>query len=200
MDGTVGEIRLFAGSFAPRSWAFCQGQVMPVSRYTALFSLIGSIYGGNGSSTFALPNLAGRTPVGAGASPGTQTYVLGEQAGSVNVTLDASTTPLHTHVTTAGHSTPGSATITINAVNSANSLTPENNYLGTDSSISFYAPATAPVAAMAQDTITVSNVTAPQINGVTLATAGRSLPHNNMQPYLALNVIICLSGDFPARN
>jgi microcystin-dependent protein len=200
MDGTIGEIRLFASNFSPKNWVFCQGQLIQIRSNTALFSILGTAYGGNGSTTFQLPDFGGRAPVGVGQSPGTSSYDRGDQGGTPNVALTLDEFPQHTHTATATTSTPGSATATLNAVNAASSTNPAGNFLGTDPGFSFYAPATAALVSMAAGALTLSNVTAPQVNAATLAIAGGSQPHNNMQPYLVLNYLICLTGDFPARN
>jgi microcystin-dependent protein len=97
MDGTIAEIRLFAGNFAPRNWAFCNGQIMAISQNTALFSILGTTFGGNGQTTFALPDFRGRFPVGPGQGPGLTNHDLGEVSGSETVTLSTAQMPLHTH-------------------------------------------------------------------------------------------------------
>src|SRR5262245_42833413 len=97
MDSFIGSIILFAGNFAPRGWAFCQGQILSIAQNTALFSILGTTYGGNGQTTFALPDLRGRVPIGTGQGPGLSNIDLGEQSGSENVTLLASNMPPHTH-------------------------------------------------------------------------------------------------------
>jgi microcystin-dependent protein len=105
MEGTIAEIRLFAGNFAPRNWAFCQGQTISISQNTALFSLLGTNYGGNGQTTFQLPNLAGRTAVGTGTGPGLSNIPLGQMAGTETVTLSAAQMPAHTHTLNANSNT-----------------------------------------------------------------------------------------------
>lgn len=199
MDGTVGELRFFAASFAPRSWALCLGQIVAVQSNTALYSILGTTYGGNGTSTFALPNMAGRTPVGTGASPGTSTYVLGQQAGTPNVTLLIPNLPMHNHTATATYS-GGSATVRINVVDNSNSLDAAGNYIGAEQNNSYFTNGNVPLVPMATGALSVSLPTAPQINTVTLGVTGGTTAHNNMQPYLALTCLICQSGTFPARN
>jgi microcystin-dependent protein len=172
-DPFVAEIRIFAGNFAPRGWAFCNGQLMPISQNTALFSLVGTFYGGDGRSTFGLPNLQGRAPMHHGQGPGLTERVLGESNGSENVTLLISEIPSHTH-----------------------------SLLATTSPASGRDPTNSPLARSRNGLAYQSNVNqsvvamAPQAVGV----AGGSLPHNNMQPYLGLNFIIALQGIFPPRN
>src|SRR6188508_367844 len=101
MEGTIAEIRLFAGNFAPRNWAFCQGQIMSISQNTALFSILGTTYGGNGQTTFALLDLRGRVPVGTGQGPGLSDKQLGEEAGQEAVTLTVNDMPAHVHTNSA---------------------------------------------------------------------------------------------------
>jgi microcystin-dependent protein len=180
MEGTIAEIRMFAGNFAPRSWAFCQGQILSIAQNTALFSILGTTYGGNGQTTFALPDFRGRVAVGAGQGPGLQSIALGEQAGVETVTLIAQQMPMHNH------------TISGNAGGLANNANPTGNSLG----IAVVAAGNAPV--------NVYNNGAPNpanaLNAQTCGIAGGNQPHNNMQPFLGMNYIICLEGIFPSRN
>lgn len=200
MDGTIGEIRLFASNFAPRNWAFCQGQTVQLRSNTALFSILGTVYGGNGTSTFQLPDFAGRAAVGAGQGAGLSFYALGQQGGTPAVTLPSTEMPGHIHIATPTLSSPGSGKATVNAINNSNAVTPGGNYIGTDSSTAFFSNVTTSPAPMASASLEVSNVTAPRVTSVVLAQAGGSIAHNNMQPYMALNFIICMLGAFPARN
>jgi len=176
-DPFVAEIRLFAGNFAPRGWALCNGQLMPISQNTALFSLIGTYYGGDGRTTFALPDLRDRLPMHAGAGPGLSSRVVGEQGGSAAVSLTTAQLPSHTHqlqgVASAG--TTPSTTGTVFAEPHAGR--------GAD-------PAYAP---RSGNTVAPMSVTA-------LSMTGGSQPHNNLPPYLALTFIIALQGVFPARS
>lgn len=166
----VAEIRIFAGNFAPKSWAMCNGQILPISQNTALFSLLGTYYGGDGKSTFALPDLQSRVPIGAGQGPGLTDRFLGEEGGSNAVALLTSEIPSHTH-TLQGANAP------------LKRRNPTNALLTSVSGANVYA-ATAPDTLMASEAV-----------GIT----GSSLPHNNMQPYLTLNFIIALQGIYPAR-
>lgn len=171
----VAEIRMFAGNFAPRNWALCNGQLMAISQNTALFSLIGTYYGGNGQTNFALPDLQGRAPMHWGNGAGLSQYVIGETAGESSVTLLTTEMPAHTH------SISGA-----NIANSAPGATPASNTLFTNSSPNgVYAAAVGTPVTLAPQSI---------------STAGGSQPHNNTQPYLAVTFIICLQGVFPARN
>ena len=166
----VGEIRIFAGNFAPTGWAFCNGQLLPISQNTALFSIIGTAYGGNGVSTFALPDLRGRVPMQPGQGLGLTPRSRGEMIGAETHTLSLAEMPAHTHPLTA-HSGNGH---TDAAAGSAMARSP--------SGIPQYAPDFD--ATMAPDAVSPT---------------GGSQPHDNMQPYLTLNFIIALQGIFPPR-
>jgi microcystin-dependent protein len=172
MDPFLGEIRLFAGTFAPANWALCNGQIMPIARYTALFSLLGTNYGGDGRVTFALPNMQGRTPIHQGQGPGLSQRSVGEIGGEVTVVLTGPEMAVHTHAAQGmGPSTqaaPGGA-IWSGAVGRG-----APTYYGSGTPNSPMAP----------------NLIAPVGNGG---------PHNNLSPYLTLNYIIALQGIFPQR-
>jgi microcystin-dependent protein len=178
MEGTIGEIRMFAGTFAPRNWAFCAGQLMAIAQNTALFSILGTTYGGNGQTTFALPDFRGRYAMGTGQGPGLTNRDLGEVAGTETVTLLQTQMPAHTHP------------IAVNQ-NLGTLSNPVNNYLagGQDATAN-----PIPTYANAAGTGTGSG----NLNGV--STVGGSQPHNNLPPYLGMNHIICLFGIFPSRN
>ena len=169
----LGEIRIFAGNFAPRGWAFCQGQLLAISQNTALFSLLGTTYGGNGQTTFALPDLRGRSPVHWGSGPGLPPVSLGEQGGSETVTLIASQMPAHSHAVRASSEL-------------ANAIAVDNGLPGAKvrGGLDIYTASGSPVALAAG---TVSNTGATQ-------------PHSNLQPALALSLIIAVEGIFPSRN
>jgi microcystin-dependent protein len=167
-DPFIGQIQIFAGNFAPRGWAFCNGQLLAIQSNTALFSLLGTQYGGNGTTNFALPNLQGTAPLFFGQGPGLTPYIIGEQGGVENVTLLASQIPAHTHQIAAASEVGESSTAGTRSFARAN--------------IQAYV-ASAPNATAAINTSVVGN----------------SLPHNNMQPYLALSYIIALQGIFPPR-
>jgi microcystin-dependent protein len=175
----VAEIRLFACNFAPRGWAMCNGQLLPISQNTALFSLLGTQYGGDGRSTFALPNLQGNLAGGQGAGPGLSQRFIGELDGSQTVTLLTTEMPSHTHSLQAKNNTASSPNPVGNAL--AKGAYPNG---ATNGSIALYQTA-APDVQM--------NVQAVQLQG-----GGQ--PHNNLMPYLALNYCIALQGVFPARN
>lgn len=174
----LGTISLFAGNFAPRGWALCNGQLLPIARYSALFSILGTFYGGDGITTFALPDLRGRVPIHWGQGPGLTNRVIGERAGDENVTLINSQIPIHTHALNA-------------STNTGSQPSPTSGVLATS---------TDPDAGGNPINFTAANgvntVMAPNAIGPT----GGSLPHNNMQPYLAVTFIIALEGIFPSRN
>lgn len=168
-DPFVAEIRIFPFNFAPKGWAFCDGQLLPLSQNTALFSLLGTTYGGDGKSTFALPDLQGSAAMHPGQGQGLSLRDLGEIGGSETVTLLTSEMPFHNH------------SISM-SVRPADNLNPGGLALGTGNN-AYVSPVANLVSAAPQD----------------LTIAGGSLPHNNMQPYLTLNFCIALQGVFPAR-
>ncbi len=192
----IGEIMTVPYNFAPRNWAFCMGQILSIAQNTALFSLLGTTYGGNGQTTFALPDLRGRATMGAGQGPGLSPRTLGEQGGTETVTLTSNQMPIHTH-TLAGVSG------TLNAVDiKATEQSPQAGaYLarGVDTAPSpdmipeIYLPAAQGDPATKIPLATINMAGSPQ-------TAGGSQPHSTMQPYLVLSPIIALFGIFPSRN
>jgi microcystin-dependent protein len=207
MQGYMAEIRCFAGDFAPKTWALCYGQTMAITTNQALFSLLGTTYGGNGTSTFQLPDLRGRIPLGAGnPSYGGSSFVLGQIGGQENHTLLITEMPRHTHVATVTPSTAGSTiSYTLCGTGLPGTLTdPKGDLLASDDgsgSAQVYAPATpAPtLVTMAPDSVTLTNLT-PGTPNVTVGITGGNQPHTNTQPVLGMNYIICLTGIFPSRN
>jgi microcystin-dependent protein len=173
----IAHICLFGGNFAPRGWAFCQGQLLPIAQYTALFSLVGTMYGGDGRTTFGLPDFRGRIPVGQGYGPGLYPMTQGEMGGVFNTTLLTVQIPSHTH--TASASVPVKST----AGNSAN----PGNAVISGGTTSTYAPA-------ANATGNLAGITA------TVQPAGSSQPFSNTMPSLGINFIIALEGIYPSRN
>lgn len=169
----IAEIRIFAGNFAPRNWAFCNGQLLPIAQNTALFSLIGTIYGGDGRTTTALPNLQGRAPMHPGSGPGLSTRTLGQSGGSETITLSENQLVQHTHALQASTSPA-----TVNALTNTTALA---RSVG---GFSYKGSATA-------------NAT---LNTGALLPTGGSQPHNNMQPFLTINFIIALAGVYPSRD
>lgn len=203
MEGTIGEIRLFASNFAPKNWAYCAAQVVQIRANTALFSILGSTYGGDGSTTFMLPDLQGRVAVGAGQGAGLTNYELGAKVGTETVTLIQPELPMHTHTAVAQPGVSGSGTIKLMAVGASGGATnPGGNFIGQDTgnALTSYASAGTPVN-MDSRSIQISNVVATAgAVAVTLGANGSSQPHSNIQPFTALNYIICMYGMFPARN
>ena len=171
-DPFVAEIRIFPFNFAPQGWAWCDGQLLPLSQNTALFSLLGTTYGGNGKSNFALPDLQGRAPMHPGQGPGLSLHDLGEQGGSETVTLLESEIPAHTH------------TLRASTADLADTNVPSP-------SASFAQSAGGALYRTAGDT---------QLAPEALAPAGGAQPHNNMQPYLTFYFCIALQGVFPPRS
>ena len=171
-DQFVAEIRVFPFNFPPTGWAFCNGQILPISQNTALFSLLGTTYGGDGVSNFALPNLQGNFPINFGQGAGLSLYDLGETGGAAAVTLLASEIPAHTH--------------NVNCATASNAASPANAVFGgaARGKPPAYAPGPAAVA----------------MSGSAVAAAGGNQPHNNLPPFLVLNFCIALQGVFPPRS
>jgi microcystin-dependent protein len=174
----VGEIRCFGFSFAPAGWAFCNGQLMPISENEALFAIIGTTYGGDGQSTYGLPNLQGRVPMHAGNGPGGFNTTIGEVFGTTSVTLTVNQIPQHAHAVFAESVAPGGG--------AEHSASPTSSaFIGSSNPDGIYK--------------TTPTIDAP-FSGVAIGSAGGSQPHENMQPYLALNFCIALFGIFPSQN
>lgn len=194
METYMGTVMGWAPNFAPRGWAFCQGQILSIAQNSALFSLLGTTYGGNGQTTFALPDLRSRVPLGTGQGPGLSSYVLGQVSGTENVTLTIPEMPAHNHPAQTGN-----APVHVSAAN-ADTSTPANGSSiaipGTLDGRNF--TATLGFNSAAPD-VTLNPATSGPAS-VTVGIAGGNLPHNNIQPYLALNFIICIEGIFPPRN
>lgn len=182
MEGYIGEVRMFAGNFTPRNWAFCQGQPLQISIYTALFSLIGTVYGGDGVTTFNLPNLASRVPVGAGQGPGLSNRILGEQSGTEYNTLNVNNIGAHSHGLT------GSAGILVSGED-GHSLSPVGNYPAVNGDQIYSTTTDNSQMATANVSLTAAPAGSPNLQ-----------PVENLKPYLAMNFIICLDGIFPSRN
>jgi len=172
-DQFVAEIRIFPFNFPPTGWAFCDGQILPISQNTALFSLLGTTYGGNGQSTFALPDLQGSAVMEPGQGQGLSERFLGEMSGVESITLLVSEIPLHTHTLQADNLDPADLNAPLPA-----------RVLAQSTAVNAYQPA-------------ASNLGLMAFQG--LPPAGGGLPHNNMQPYLTLNYCIALQGIFPQR-
>jgi microcystin-dependent protein len=176
----LGQMMMFCGNFPPKGFAFCNGQLLPIAQNTALFSLLGTNYGGNGTQTFALPNLQGNVPVHMGQGPGLSRYVIGETGGTQNVTVLAVEMPAHSHIFNA-------STV------SANSPSPSGRVPAK--------PTAANAAAYAVSQSAPYPALAPQVmNLQSCSIVGGSVAHNNMMPTLFINFVIALVGVFPARN
>jgi microcystin-dependent protein len=209
-DQYLGEIRMVGFSFAPQGWALCNGQVLPISTNTALFALLGTTYGGNGTSNFNLPDLQGRMPLHAGSGPGLPVYTPGQKGGTQSVTLTQQQMPQHTHVATFTPS-GGGGTPTVNVTINGSSATgttssPNGNYLAGAASVpghipSLYVPGSptpAGLGPIAGVSATISGVSGGG-GTVTNALTGSSLPVAIEPPYLAVYFIIALIGIFPSR-
>ena len=168
----VGEIRMFAGNFAPAGWAFCAGQLLPISENETLFQLIGTTYGGDGQSTFALPDLRGRIPIHQGQGPGLSSHTIAESSGVENVTLTVNQMPAHPHAF-------------MGTASNASVANPANAVVAAPSTIDLFRPATAPTANLAANALEM---------------AGGSQPHDNLQPYLCVSFIISFFGIFPSQS
>jgi len=169
----VGEIRMFAGNFAPRGWAFCDGQLLAVSQNDALFSLLGTIYGGDGRTTFGLPDMRGRIPIHAGAGPGLSDRRLGAKGGDENVTLTTNQLPSHTHEPVKGFS------------DVADASEPVGNMPAQSTSVRLFSTAAG---------------TAADFNNAAVSNVGGSQSHTNLMPFLCINFIISLFGIYPSRH
>jgi len=174
MEQFIGQIMMFGGNFAPRNWALCDGQLLPIAQHQALFSILGTTYGGDGRTTFGLPDLRGRAPIHAGQGPGLSPYRLGGKGGVETVTLTQSQMPNHTHTASLAASAP--------VARGTNSTTPVGSYVA-DGGVY----ATAKNTTMAPDS-------------VALTATGGSQAHENRSPFLVVNYIIALEGVFPPRN
>ncbi|MFT5891330.1 MAG: microcystin-dependent protein [Dokdonia sp.] len=180
MDPFLGEIKLFAGNFAPRTWAYCDGQLLAISQNTALFSILGTTYGGDGRTTFALPDLRGRAAIHPGTGPGLSTYRLGQRGGSEQVHLTIMNLPSHNHTAT--------STTNVQVGDNNNEDEPDGNFLGNGQVYS--------AAAAAGSKLNDAAVT----TATTIGMQGGQQPYSNIQPFLGVHYIIALQGVFPSRN
>ncbi len=169
-DPFIGEIRMFAGNFAPRSWAFCDGQLLAISQNDALFSLLGTNYGGDGRTTFGLPDMRGRLSVHAGNGPGLSTRILGMRGGAENVTLTTNQLPSHSHT-----------------------------YNGSTAAGNLNSPAGNVLAGRANDPTYLESPATVQMSSGSVSSAGGSQSHTNLMPFLCVNYIIALFGIYPSR-
>lgn len=191
----IGEIKIFAGNFPPRGWAFCAGQLLPISTNTALFSIIGTTYGGDGRTTFALPDLRGRAPIGFGQGPGLSDYREGQKGGAELTTLTVNNMPSHTHT----------ATLTATSHLEVSTDAATTNTPGVDTCLA------QGLAAKGRESLGEANIYSAAVPNSTMNSivttgtitnlnAGGSQPFDNRQPYIAMNYIIALVGLFPSRN
>jgi microcystin-dependent protein len=172
MDEYLGVIKIFGFNFTPNGWMMCQGQLLPISQNAALFSLLGTTYGGDGRTTFALPDLRGRVPIGMGQGPGLSNYTPGQTGGTESVTLLATQLPSHNH-SLQGYSTAGTTASPAGALSAnSGSLDPEYSQSGTLTTMSTQA----------------------------IGNTGNNQPHSNLQPYIAFNYCICTNGLYPSRS
>ena len=174
MEPFIGQIMMFGFNFNPRGWAFCNGQLLPIVQYQALFSLLGTMYGGDGRSTFGLPDLRGRVPISFGQGSGLPNYPIGQRSGAESVTLNTNNLPSHNHDVVIGVTEEDGNT------NEAN-----GNILAKAANNNFS---------------TGSPTSGQELDGVTTSNTGNSQTFSNMQPYLAINFCIALTGIFPSRN
>ena len=175
----MAEIRLFAGDFAPRNWALCAGQLFNINTNQALFSLLGTTYGGNGQTTFALPDLRGRAPMGTGSAPAVNSYQLGEIEGTNTVTATIANLPAHTHA--------ASGSFAVSAYSDGGTVgSPTGTYLAALPGL--------------YSSKTPDSTLSPVSVAVNTGAAGANSPISVQQPYLGINYIICVSGIYPSRN
>ncbi|MBL0154718.1 MAG: phage tail protein [Chitinophagaceae bacterium] len=181
MEGTLAEIRMFAGNFAPRGWLFCQGQLLSIAQWTAVFALVGTTYGGNGQTTFGVPDFRGRIGLGTGSGPGLPNVDLGEMAGTRTTTLILTNLPFHNHAIT--------GTVNVQVNNDTAGLTDDatNKRLAATGAI---------FTAAAGDLVSM----APCASTLATGFAGSNQPFSTMPPYLGMNFIFCVEGIFPSRN
>jgi microcystin-dependent protein len=184
MDEFIGVVKLFAGNFAPQGWAFCNGQIMSIAQYSALYSLLGTTYGGNGTTTFALPNLLGRVAVGAGNGAGLPAVPAGQMAGAASVTLTTQQMPVHTH----SQQVATQAATTSAPSNSVVPGTPNGTTSTSEESVAI------------NNMVTAAGATLTPLAAGAIGNAGGNQPVSVMPPYLGMNYIICLNGVYPSRS
>jgi microcystin-dependent protein len=180
MEGVIGVVTMVAYDFAPKNWAYCNGQLLAIAQNQALFSILGTTYGGNGVQTFALPDLRGRIPAGVGQGPGLSNYTLGEVGGTETVTLNVNNLPPHVHT--------GAVTIT-----------PKGGSIGDNGDPSGFSPGPIPTGYIATGT-PGNNMAAPVYSNTVIGITGSSQPVPILTPYLTVNYVVCLYGIFPSRN
>ena len=209
MEPFIGQVILFAGNYAPRGWAFCNGQVLPISEYTSLFSIISNYYGGDGRTNFAVPDLRGRTPIGSGTAPGLSPRYIGTTGGMERIYLNTTEIPSHSHTITnevkadtSSLTIGGTAKIRCNP-EAGNSESPEGNYNaakagGGDTIYSDNGPGYMNENAIDMG-LEVAGDVGVDVNS-TCGDTGGNQPHENMPPWLCMNYIIALEGEYPVRS
>ena len=204
MDPFIGEIRIFTGNFAPTGWFLCQGQLLPISAYQALFAIIGTFYGGNGTSNFQLPNLQGRFPIGVGQAQSGQIYNLGEVGGVPQVTMTLNNLPAHNHLAT--FTPTGGSQLNAQLMGSPNAGTttsPQGNYLA--NIVNDQSGTTDPIYVPQAQAGTLAPIAGLSVTGqvgggtVAVQNTGSGLPVETISPYLGINYIIAYNGIFPSR-
>ncbi len=194
MDPFIGQIVMFGGNYAPQGWAFCDGQILPINSNAALFAILGTRYGGDGRTTFALPDLRGRVTVHPGRGPGLSSYQLGQRGGVESVVLSTSEIPSHTHVAMVQ---PQSAQVRINASDEeGDTSSPAGAVWAKDPNGNDTYGSGGATTQMASNAVQVEIPNSQ----VTIGDTGGSQPHTNIQPYLCINYIIALQGYFPPRS
>lgn len=189
MTPFIGQILIFGGNYAPRGWAKCEGQLLNITDYTELYTVIGTIYGGDGRVSFALPDLRGRAPIHYETGPGLSTYSLGERGGAETITLAVSQIPSHNHAI----GSTLEATMKVDAAIGTSS-DPSDNYLANSGSFDTeYSPSITTAGTMASDAISLTG-------SINCGLTGGTQAHENRQPFIAMNYIIALQGTYPSRN
>ncbi len=197
-EGYIGEIRMFAGNFAPRDWAFCDGSLLPIANNTALFSILGTTYGGDGRTTFALPDLRSRIAVHPGTGPGLSTYRLGEKAGSEQIVLNNTQLPTHTHSAILSN---GTATIKASSAIGTSSVPGQGGATTLAATGTGRSGGSLLYNSTTPDIPLKTGETENNVSGsITVSNAGASQPVSIVQPVLGMNYIICVYGIFPSRN
>ena len=190
MEFFLGQIILFAGNFAIRGFAFCNGQLLAISQNQALFSIIGTLYGGDGRSTFALPDLRGRTPIGPGRGPGLSSFNEGQKGGTESLTLNITQMPSHNHLTTV---VQGTVSVPVNTISGDNDETSPAGGILSNTGDDLYTTSTSDASYGGQALPTTGTT-------VTVLNNGGNLPVNIRNPYLGVHYIIAIQGIFPSRN
>ncbi len=180
MEGTIGEIRLFAGTFAPKSWGYCNGAIQNISANTALFSILGTTYGGNGTSTFALPDFQSRMAMGTGTPPGGSAINCGDKSGAETALMTVANMPAH------NHSLVGNLTVNANADASDSNNVPTGRYLSNGATL-YSATADEPA------------TTGVNVISIPTTSTGNGMPFSTLPPFLGMNYIICMYGVYPYR-